>query len=173
MTESSDADGSLSVSAILTRSATLFALQFGMAIGSAFIATAIVFGLVGSYSLLTRLFIALVPLGAALFIAVSSLRGKASVRIDITGLGEIRLRPAAEALSPYSVHTRNAAPLSQLCEGSLLSASLLVLRLKQPCGHINTIVIFPDSVSTEAFRRLSVACRWIAARHVSSTLRNL
>ena len=51
-----------------------------------------------------------------------------------------------------------------LKRGSLITPIVLILRLVNNHGNINTVFIFPDSVSDDAFRRLSVTCRWLVTQ---------
>ena len=94
-------------------------------------------------------------------------RPRTALRIDVTGLGQIRLvetNPDAEA----GLHRRSNAEgeVVQLCQGSTLWSSLMVLRLQSVSGRMTTLILLPDSLSGDAFRALSVACRWIVARHI-------
>lgn len=52
----------------------------------------------------------------------------------------------------------------QLAEGSVLWPNLLFLHLESEQGQKETLRILPDSVSSDEFRALHIACRWIAAR---------
>lgn len=80
-------------------------------------------------------------------------------RIDISGLGEIRLT--------VQQSMGEAAPraLVQLMPGSTLWPGLLLLLLREPGnGGITVLTILPDSVPREQFRKLGVALRAIARR---------
>ena len=163
------ANGSIAVSVILQHSVTLKLLRISIATGCLLIAALVACGAVGELSFLARGLLMVVPLVGALSVIAPTLRQRPTCRLDISGRGEIRLSEVSEESPAHSLLLADKPAVLQLCDGSLLSAALLVLRLKQPGGHINTVTIFPDSVSTEAFRRLSVACRWIAARQLPST----
>jgi len=41
--------------------------------------------------------------------------------------------------------------------------NFLLLRLRDGEGRVYNVAVLPDSLPGEAFRALSVACRWIAA----------
>ena len=103
---------------------------------------------------------------ASFALVAAAFRRQTALRIDVTGLGQIHLVETcinAGAGSP----TRSNAPgeVVRLCPGSTLWSSLMVLRLQSVSGRITTLVLLPDSLSDDEFRSLSVACRWIAAKH--------
>jgi hypothetical protein len=101
---------------------------------------------------------------ASFALIVQPLRRRTALRIDVTGLGQIRLvetLPDAEAGStPWS---DAVGEVVQLRQGSTLWSSLMVLRLQAVSGRLINLILLPDSLSDDAFRALSVACRWIAA----------
>lgn len=101
---------------------------------------------------------------AAGAVVLFPLRRRKACRIDITGLGQIRLvdtSPEAEAeLTHASV---GEAEVVQLLRGSTFWSSLMVLRLQSDSGRVSVLIILPDSMDCGAFRALSVACRWVAA----------
>ncbi len=78
-------------------------------------------------------------------------------RIDISGLGEIRLTVQQEASA--------TGPLA-LCPGSTLWPRLLLLRLRprEGGGRALALALLPDSVAPGAFRALAVAVRHVAER---------
>ncbi|MDP9108914.1 MAG: flagellar hook-length control protein [Pseudomonadota bacterium] len=107
----------------------------------------------------------LAMLGAALAVVHATCWRQKCWHIDISGHGQIRLSSyAGEPLQAGS--GVDTAPVWQLLPGSLLHPQLLILHL-QSHEHRLRLPIWSDSVSPEAFRRLSVACRWIAARQSS------
>lgn len=117
------------------------------------------------YSL--NLLLAVICATASIALVALPFRRRTALRIDVTGLGQIRLvetHPHAEA----GLVTPSAAEgeVVQLCQGSTLWSSLMVLRLQSVSGRVTTLILLPDSLSDDAFRSLSVACRWIAARHM-------
>ena len=101
---------------------------------------------------------------ASFALIVQPLRRRTALRIDVTGLGQIRLLetlPDAEAGStPWS---DAVGEVVQLRQGATLWSSLMVLRLQAVSGRLTTLILLPDSVSDDAFHALSVACRWVAA----------
>ncbi len=105
---------------------------------------------------------------AAVAIGLFPLARRKPLRIDLSGIGQIRLAdtsPDAAAIpADKPVH---GGEVVQLLRGSTFWSLLMVLRLQTRSGHVITLLIFPDSVDSAAFRALSVACRWVAASHPS------
>ncbi len=102
---------------------------------------------------------------AAVGLALFPLSAPKVIRIDVTGIGQILLTDTRQ--SAVADRTDAAIPMVQvvqLREGSTLWSSLMVLRLQSASGQMYHLVLLPDSVGREAFRALSVACRWIAGR---------
>ena len=156
---------SIALSATIKPSRFLAGLQFAMS--AVLLSTS--FWLVQSAAPLGFSFS--LPHALAILCAIASfallaqpLRRRTALRIDVTGLGQIRLLetlPDAEAGStPWS---DAVGEVVQLRQGSTLWPSLMVLRLQAVSGRLTTLILLPDSVSDDAFRALSVACRWVAA----------
>lgn len=97
---------------------------------------------------------------AALTLSFSLLKNRNSHRIDISGVGQIRL--TVYQLMPGSV--RADGTLVTLMPGSTLWPGLLLLHLRTETGIIVVLPVLSDSVGPGVFRPLSVACRTIAAR---------
>jgi hypothetical protein len=98
------------------------------------------------------------------------LLSRKSFRIDITGLGQIRLVDTSlVADAALTNPSASAGEVVQLLRSSTFWSSLMVLRLQSDSGRISVLIIFPDSMDGEVFRALSVACRWIAAHHFRDT----
>jgi hypothetical protein len=105
---------------------------------------------------------------ASIALIVQPLRRKTALRIDVTGLGQIRLVETLPDAAAGSVPRSEAVgEVVQLCQGSTLWPSLMVLRLQAVSGRVTTLILLPDSLSDDAFRALSVACRWIASRQAN------
>jgi len=80
-------------------------------------------------------------------------------RIDISGLGEIRL------LVQHSMGSAQPKLAMQLLPGSTVWPSLLLLLLRDgERGAVTVVTILPDSVPAEQFRKIAVALRAIARR---------
>ncbi len=86
-------------------------------------------------------------------------------RIDVTGIGEILLTHTPdEAVADRTNESVVTAEVVQLLGDSTLWSSLMVLRLQSASGKTYRLLLMPDSMDREAYRALSIACRWIASR---------
>jgi hypothetical protein len=155
---------SIALSATIRPSRLLAGLQFAMS--AVLLSTS--FWLVHSanplgFSFSLHHVLAIICAIASFTLIVQPLRRRTALRIDVTGLGQIRLvetLPDAEAGStPWS---DTVGEVVQLRQGSTFWPSLMVLRLQVVSGRLTTLILLPDSLSDDAFRALSVACRWIA-----------
>lgn len=87
--------------------------------------------------------------------------------ISISSAGQIRLLElnASTKNMPEVFDTGDTAWfIVNLLEDSTLWPQLLLLRLRSETGSVIVLPILPDSVGSQAFKSLSVACRWIAVR---------
>ena len=135
-------------------------------------------------SLILRLLASAIALFGAAAAGKQLFRQRRAWLLDITGAADIRLstlpcrpprfsRPGFQPdfqLDPQLNHKLDPQPdmplpaeTRFLAAGSFISPLLMVLRLADKHDNINTLLIFPDSVSLDAFRRLALACRWLAA----------
>ena len=81
-------------------------------------------------------------------------------RIDISGLGEIRLS-VQQSLGAEGTHD----DVLSLLPGSTVWPSLLILLLRDGASGANSVaVILPDSVPNGQFRKIAVSIIWIARR---------
>jgi len=112
--------------------------------------------------------------GMSAVLAVSGfflvLGARKTFHIDISGVGQIRLRQDTD-LAASAAHTENAMTdgqsseeVVQLLADSTLWPHFMLLRLQLARGGIVSIPVLPDSMDATSFRRLSLACRWIAAQ---------
>ena len=102
---------------------------------------------------------------ASVAVLLFLLHGRKAFRIDITGLGQIRLVDTSLiAEAGLTTSSPGNGEVVQLLRSSTVWSSLMVLCLQSESGGITVLIIFPDSTDCDAFRSLSVACRWIAAR---------
>ncbi|GGI53118.1 hypothetical protein GCM10011430_02920 [Oxalicibacterium solurbis] len=116
-------------------------------------------GLVGDSSPVLRIVAAGICLLAAIQ-AFRSERKRKSYAIHVSGTGQIRL----------SVGDTQADSV-RLLPASVLWPVLLILHLQNAKQHTEMVIVLPDSVSSDGFRRLLVACRWIAMRGPDSERR--
>lgn len=107
---------------------------------------------------------------AAVVIFMQVMVSRPFARIDISGQGQIRLvlcrEPVVASVAKTVVDHDGVLHLQP---GTLIFSSLLLLRLKDEASRSHSLLIFPDCVSASAFRRLSVACRWIAMQNQRSS----
>jgi len=141
----------------------------------AVVGCAVGFGMMGHFSFAARVFIVLASLSGALF-ALFQLRhvGK-TFRLDISAIGNIRLRQYDDRQRAGMLRDSSSdddGESVRLMEGSTLWPGLMFLHLQSESGRMTVLRILPDSVSPQDFRALSVACRWIAARSNEPTNMN-
>ncbi len=96
--------------------------------------------------------------------ALAALRGAWEApnarRIDISGLGEIRL----SVKHSLGAEAQRTEPM-RLLPGSTVWPALLILLLRDTGnGSVTVLTILPDSVETEHFRKIAVSVRAIARR---------
>lgn len=109
--------------------------------------------------------------------ALAACRGHGFVnpaRLDISGVGAMRL-----AVYPLMAGPRTAGPAAmparappvapvarevRMLPGSTLWPGLLLLRLGGDDGVVHWLAVLPDSVGPDAWRRLALALRAVAAR---------
>lgn len=80
-----------------------------------------------------------------------------SRRLDISASGEMRL-------TDHVSGSVQSMPV-QLMSGSTLWSFFMLLRLRGDDRKVIVLPFFSTSLAPVSFRRLSVACRWIAARN--------
>ena len=128
-------------------------------------ALAIFFQQASSIGLIARSLILVAGITLALIIALEHKKYSICWALDMSGVADIRL---ARLLKPNDFSSPNSestpAKICYLAPGSLITPILLVLRIADSHDKINTLLIFPDSVSEDAYRRLSLACRWLATQ---------
>lgn len=86
-------------------------------------------------------------------------RGPTVRRIDISGLGQLRLTVQQDIGAGAA-----RVELAEVLRGSTAWPGLMLLRLRRADGRVGALALLPDSVESGQFRCLSVAIRNIAAR---------
>jgi toxin CptA len=158
---------SIAVSVVVHPSRILLSLLFLIAALSAAIGVAIFSGWFGNLDPIHRILTGTLPVFMAFFGFYHGVRHRKTLHIDISGAGQIRMAEAASTgpcRSAYSPHLRANGTVVEMMDNSTIWPNLMVLRLRTSDRRIIVVPILQDSVSREAFRALSVACRWIAAR---------
>jgi hypothetical protein len=163
---------SIAVSAVVKPSRLLFTAVCALCVGVAFAGLMVGFGQVGDLSWPVRLSLAIFSVFLACFGVCHTVRHQNPIHIDISGVGRLRLtkfdEPIGSCQEKNWPHVKDDGEAVRLLSDSTLWPHLLLLRLKTENGKITVVPVLPDSVSRDAFRALSVACRWIAA-HNNST----
>ena len=103
---------------------------------------------------------------AALFLLCLRAKNGDLHRVDISGIGQIRLTVYQDMGFDGVASTleQDGSTVVALMPGSTLWPNLLLLRLRAADGNVTSLLIWPDSVAQALFRPLLVACRIIAAR---------
>ncbi len=151
--------------AALIRPSRSFAL-LSVAMGGVLLAAALVLAQERQSTLHHGLAIACALASAC--ISLFPLSRRKHLRIDVSGIGQIRLVDTSpDAVAGSSLASTCDGEVVQLLRGSTFWSSLLVLRLQTQSGRAMTLLIFADSVGSATFHALSVACLWVASRHSS------
>lgn len=78
-------------------------------------------------------------------------------QFDISGVGRLRL----------AVYQHNGSALCRL-DGSTLWPRLLLLRLRDADGKVQTLAVLPDSVARHEWRALALACHAAARAQINT-----
>lgn len=92
---------------------------------------------------------------AAAFLLYTAARHTKTRRIDISGLGQLRLA-VQQGVAPEGAQ---AAVSVSVAPGSTVWPHLLLLLLRTPDGALTVLPVLRDSVTPQQFRALSVAVR--------------
>jgi toxin CptA len=158
---------SIAVSVAVHPSRLLRFLIFSVSSAVAAIGIAVLAGWLGELAPFPRVTIGMLPVFMAFFGFYHGVRHRKTLHIDISGAGQIRITnalstsPCRDADRP---HVTSGSKVVEMMDDSTLWPNLLVLRLRASDGDITVVPILQDSVPRNAFRALSVACKWIAAR---------
>jgi len=148
---------SIAVSAVVKPSRLLCMLLIAYAISSG--GAAIVLAFVQPERFQFPILIAFLCMLSALAAGHAVVPAQTTRRIDISGLGEIRL------LVQHSMGSAQPNLAMRLLPGSTVWPSLLLLLLRDgERGAVTVVAILPDSVPAEQFRKIAVALRAIARR---------
>jgi toxin CptA len=135
----------------------------GMCLCIAFSGVMLGAGQVGNLAPWTRIAAAAACVVIAVLVLYHVSQSRKTYRIDISGVGQIRLTEFKGLATPLSA---GGSEVVQLAADSTLWPKLL--RLQAEDRRIAVLPILPDSVAVSEFRALSVACRWIAAHNIST-----
>jgi hypothetical protein len=158
---------SIAVSVVVKPSRLFFGLCAGLCCACALLGCAVFLGAVPALSRSMSFAAGLFCVAAAVYGLRSAWRSRQAWGLDISGTGQIRLHRAANIEQRPSSDTENCSPpdglLVILLPDSTMWPRFLLLRLQDGEGAVHHVAILSDSVPSEAFRAVSVACRWIAA----------
>lgn len=99
--------------------------------------------------------------------AIFPLKPRKTLRIDISGVGQIRLtvyQGMGLAHANPALEDSCEPVVVSLMAGSTLWPHLLLLRLRAQDGKVSVVPLLPDCAAPSTLRALAVACRAIAAR---------
>lgn len=108
--------------------------------------------------------LAMVCVAAALRLFYLALTLTTDFVIDVSGTGVIHLNHTGRVAADMRLSVsddQHGSEVVQLLKDSTLWSSMLLLRFQSANGQVFVIPVLPDSMSTDAFRALSIACRWI------------
>ncbi|MEA5097116.1 MAG: protein YgfX [Burkholderiaceae bacterium] len=151
---------SIAISVIVRPSRLLFMLSLTMCACIAAVGMLVGFCLAGNFSFVVRLVIASLNFVFAFFALFHISRKRKTFRIDISGIGQIRMRQYESAHPEFVTEWETV----RLAGASILWPGLMFLRLEAGGGQATLVPVLPDSVSADEFHGLAVACRWIAMR---------
>jgi toxin CptA len=157
---------SIAVSVVVNPSRFLLAAVGAMCIGITSFAAMIGTGHIGELSMPMRLLTA----GSCTVTAFSAFywvaRTRKTFRIDISDIGQIRLEEYIGS-GKFSLLADGAkSSVVTLMPDSTIWPHLLLLRLRGEDDQIKVLPILGDCIENDAFRTLSIACRWIAAQSI-------
>jgi toxin CptA len=160
----------IAVSAVVRPSRLLLGAVALMCGAIVVVAGAIAFGMVGDLAAGVRMVIAALCAAVAIFGFLQAKRAGKTFRIDISGVGQIRLSEDNGAAGVSELgdrpDQRGSGEIMQLLADSTIWPHLLCLRLQGEDRRVRTVLVLPDSLDSESYRALSVACRWIAAHNI-------
>ncbi|NNG22029.1 hypothetical protein [Telluria aromaticivorans] len=139
--------------------------------GASLFAAAVAVGLLAPWRFTGGLIVAAALLFAGLCLLHTACRAPVMNRIDISGLGRIRLAVQQDV----GMEADSGVPMT-LLPGSTLWPRLMLLRLgaaNDPAdGACRYVVVLPDSVAPGAFRALAVALGGIAGQVAGSSIQH-
>ncbi|WP_420475269.1 protein YgfX [Noviherbaspirillum sp. ST9] len=159
---------SIAVSTVVQPSRVHFVLNAAMAAIVVAVAVVLGTGRIGDLSLPIRALLSVLMFFLASFGFYHGMRSRKTIQLDISGTGQIRLLnvggepPCTATMRP---HVKEIGEVVRLMDNSTLWPHMLLLRLRSESGQTTVVPVFPDSVDREAFRALSVACRWISVQN--------
>lgn len=155
---------SIATSVVVRPSRLLRWLMLSMAALLSYVSVRLSQAPVGGDDLVIHQLLAIVCVAAAIRLFYTALTRSTSFVIDISGTGAIHLHHTGRVAADerYSVSDgQHCSEVVQLLKDSTLWSSMLLLRFQSTKDRVIVIPVFPDSMSADSFRALSIACRWI------------
>ncbi len=123
-------------------------------------------GKTGNFDAIPRQLLALSMVLAAFFLIFICFRSRKTLRIDISGNGQIRLKEYRRSVSkPSSEEVRSSVFTEtwELSENSTVWPTFMILHLKTENGKKAKVLICRDCLRNEQFKSLYTSIRWIEA----------
>lgn len=141
---------------------------FYLGFAAAFFLTSVLtgFGKIGHFDTIPRQLLALSMFLAAFFLIFNYFRSRKTLRIDISGNGQIRLKEYRRSVSkPSSEDVRSSVFTEtwELSENSTVWPTFMILQLKAEDGKKTKVLICRDCLRQEQFKSLYTSIRWIEA----------
>jgi len=156
---------SIAVSAVVNPSRLLLAAIGGMCLGIVFGAALIGFGRIGEMPNYARVLTAGSCALVTFFAFYWAIKTRKTFRIDISDIGQIRLEEYIGTGDTSSLANVAGGKVLELLPDSTIWTHILLLRLRTEDNQIIILPILRDCVEKDAYRLLSIACRWIAAQN--------
>lgn len=143
-------------------------MVFAMLVLILFVALLVGLDVAGDWSQGTRISVAFMVAFVTLFSCWRWHVRQVSVRLSISGTGQIRLqKQEASVLNDVPDDDQDLVTLLPV---STIWPQLMILHLQNAQRRTHIIVIMRDSVSQETFSALLVACRWMVMRQPEAEL---
>lgn len=152
---------SIAVSVLVKSSKLLRLMVCAIGVLTVFFAILICMDRIGCFPFLSRMVIISVSIVVVVNCIVYLFKPIKTYRIDISNIGQIRLTAYFIHDDSHDDHGNNGEIVSMM-DGSTLWPSLLLLCLQSDTGRKHILCVLPNSVPSQSFRMLLVACRWIA-----------
>ncbi len=123
-------------------------------------------GKIGHFEVVIRQFLAFSMFLTAFFLIFVYFRSRKTLRIDISGNGQIRLkeyRKGVSKLSSEDVCSSAFTEIWELSANSTVWPTFMILQLKAENGKRTKVLICLDSLNKEHFKALYTSIRWIEA----------
>jgi len=161
---------SIAVSVVVKPSRLLLFLAGSMCFIIVCSACAIGLGIVGSLTNTSRALVAALCMIAAFSGFFQTFGARKTFRIDISGVGQIRLGEynelAVRSAGTVRLNAEEGGEVVQLMADSTIWPNFMLLRLQAKTRQMIILPILRDCMSEDSFRSLAVACRWIAAHNI-------